>query len=885
MAGSSVVRALKRSAMSAARRVPKRAAADATLSDHVLRAREDFTYFCSAMGKPPAAHMLEWHKEFVTGESNDFLLDLTGPNTCLLSPRGPLHVETPVATPDGWRPLNDIRRGSMVYASDGTPVRVKDKRFYGKAKCFEVLFSDGTSLTCDDSHRFVVKKAIPGSPWRETTLERLRTLVREYDGKPRPGSQMTTRRAGPGERPWLDSRGAPRWEVPVCAAVQREELELPIEPYTLGILLARGHLSDTAVRFTTGDLDVIERVKEEIPDDCMLSVVDGSTGIWSIRGRPREATRSRTTVKPRNSLRALLGEMGLWPSQYWSRRVPGEYLNSSIAQRLALLQGLLDAAGQPRRGGTALFRARSQEMADDVLELARSLGAYAWEAPVQVYRSRAAHTVVIALPEETAPFHSQAKSEAYERRLATSCHQRLRRTIVDIRPAGRLPIACLEVEHPEHDFLVQDYVVSCNSAKSTEVGLLCAWTIGRHALAHRLLRVLYVSYNVDVSRGKSQAIKQTILSSEYQEIFPMVRLSKTRTADELWAIDYEFAEIDVRGEDAFTLACAGLRGSITSKRSNLVVLDDLIKSEKDIANPEARREMEKNWNAVIVPTMFQGARAIALGTRFHFDDMFATTFIERNGWKVITQQALHYDDEGRISSYWPEMWDVSYLLERRDADRVAFAYQYMNQPVRSTELGVSPELFIKGEIPDEFDQIGVGVDLSSGTRERNDYTVFMLGGRIGDKAYIIDKRRVRCMGNIEKVEALAELLCEWNLVTVDERGRYQPTFSEVTIWPEIVAYQKSFEGDLKRILYNEWGLTNVRVSPVKGIRGDKLARFRGVMGLFETRKVVFNKYRDFQVVFDEVMNLGHAPHDDCADALQILLMRLFQRGQAQVEWA
>jgi phage terminase large subunit-like protein len=248
------------------------------------------------------------------------------------------------------------------------------------------------------------------------------------------------------------------------------------------------------------------------------------------------------------------------------------------------------------------------------------------------------------------------------------------------------------------------------------------------------------------------------------------------------------------------------------------------------------------------------------------------------------QAALHYDDEGEVRSYWPEMWSLKYLLELQNKDRISFAYQYMNQAVRSTELGVSPELFVKGQIPDSFDEIGVGMDLSAGLGERNDYTVFMLAGRDGDKAYVIDKRRVRSMGNIEKIEALCDLLHEWNLLGRDELGRYVPTFSEVKVWPEAVAYQKSFQGDFKRIVYDEWGLTNLRISPVRGVRGDKLARFRGVIGLFETHRVIFNKYRDFQVVMDEIMNLGHAAHDDCADALQIVLEQLFKRGNVQIDW-
>lgn len=421
------------------------------------------------------------------------------------------------------------------------------------------------------------------------------------------------------------------------------------------------------------------------------------------------------------------------------------------------------------------------------------------------------------------------------------------------------------------------------SAKSTVLGLLIAWLIGRHAQAGKLLRVLYVSYNVDVSRNKSAAIKNLICDKDYQKVFPKVRLSKHRTSDELWAIDYEFAETDVKGEDAFTIACAGLKGTITSKRSNLIVVDDAIKSAAAISNPDIRREMESNWSNVIVPTMFQGARCIALGTRFHFDDLFTTTFCEKKGWRVITQAALHYDDDGEPRSYWEDMWSAKYLLKLQADDRVAFSYQYLNQPVKTTELGLSPDLFITGEVPDQYDTLGVGIDLSAGMGERNDYTVFVLAGRVDDKCYVIDYRRMRSMGNVEKIEALLEMLVDWNLVAINDSGDYFMTDSSVVIWPEIVAYQKSFEGDLKRFLFNQYELYNLQIAPVKGFRGDKLARLRGIIGLFQAKKIIFNKYRDYRVLVDEIVNFGHAPHDDCADALNMVVTGLMRRPKADIE--
>ena len=56
------------------------------------------------------------------------------------------------------------------------------------------------------------------------------------------------------------------------------------------------------------------------------------------------------------------------------------------------------------------------------------------------------------------------------------------------------------------------------------------------------------------------------------------------------------------------------------------------------------------------------------------------------------------------------------------------------------------------------------------------------------------------------------------------------------------------------------------------------------MGLFEHKKILFNKYRDFSCMVDEIVNFGHSPHDDCADSLNIVVQGLMRRGKAHIEW-
>ena len=423
------------------------------------------------------------------------------------------------------------------------------------------------------------------------------------------------------------------------------------------------------------------------------------------------------------------------------------------------------------------------------------------------------------------------------------------------------------------------------SAKSTVLGLFTAWAIGIHTTAKKPLQILYLSYTVEIARPKSASIKRIIESRKYQEVFPTVRLLKNVTSNEYWSIDHKFAGIDGVGDEMFTLCAAGLKGSVTSKRAHLVLIDDCIKSASDIANADIRKSMQENWNAVIAPTMFEGGRAICLGTRFRHDDIHATTFTEQNNWQQIVLSAIHTDPKtGDELSYWPEMWSLDYLKEKKRQAPVAFSFQYMNQIVRQGELSLAPELIVKAEIATEFDTLGIGVDLSAGIKEKNDYTVMVLGGRIDDRIHIIDYRRIRAMGNLEKLDAMKELLNDWSIIGKDESNNYFPTYSNCDIWSEAVQYQASLEADFKRICINDEGLHNLIWHPVKGFRADKLARFRGIIGMFEERKIIFNRYRNFTNLFEELTNFGVSSHDDCVDALVWLVTGLAKKGKLQFDY-
>lgn len=873
------------------------------MPDDIRMARVSFPAFCNAIGKPNATHHQLWVDAFVTGVDTSQLLQLGGPNTAVLAPRGPLDAETPVATPDGWRPLKDIRPHDLVYADDGTPTKVLATVDYSEAECWEVVLSDGTSVICDDSHRWDVRRmgTDEKGEWRTVTLQEIRQFVTTgLKGNCTTGVQRTVRLAQEGEKPWLDSRGYPRYQVPIAAPVQYPERPLPVDPYLLGVLLGDGALSTGSVRFHKNEPDLIERVAAALPEECELKEVKPGTGDYRIVHRLGKRCPKPGDGSHANPITQALADMGLWGSKSHEKFIPTPYLLASVGQRIALLQGLLDTDGtcakKTGRGGVT-FGTSSPWLMEGITELVRSLGGLV--TPRKPYESgyrrangervacRTSYRCGIRLPDKVMPFHISRKAELYLGPSSGRSNGGLARSIVDIRPAGQRQTRCLTVDHPSERFVVEDYAVSKNSAKSTLLGLLVAWAIGIHADAGIMLRMLYLAYSLDIARSRSHTIKNLISSTRYREIFPKVRLSKERSSDELWSIDYDFAGIDPGGDDPYTLVGQGLSGSITSRRSQLIVLDDVIKSSRSIENPSLRQVLITNWNEVVRPTLIEGGRCIALGTRFSTVDIFHTTFNEKNGWRVLTQRAIVQDEQGQEKSYWPEWVSLEYLRKLREEDPISFSFQFQNQPVSTSALDFPRDWLVAAPLQTEHDAYCVGIDLSSGLKERNDWTVFTLGGRRDEKVQAIDYRRMRAMGNLEKIDLLCEMLLDWGLIekgTGSDADRWYSTDVTVTINIEATSYQRSLKADAEEILIHQRGLTNLVLRPIDDMSGDKLSRLRGRLGLFQLGRITWNELINWEPYWNELLNFQSCDHDDCPDSMLLMLRGLVGQGQIQTAW-
>jgi predicted phage terminase large subunit-like protein len=395
------------------------------------------------------------------------------------------------------------------------------------------------------------------------------------------------------------------------------------------------------------------------------------------------------------------------------------------------------------------------------------------------------------------------------------------------------------------------------SAKSTWLSYFIAWVIGHNPG----IQCIYLSYSEKIAISRSRIIRRIIESPLYQEVFPDIAKS-SRWTDTLWEIDKPRAKISSIESD-YTFYAVGCLGSIVSRRSNLIVCDDLIKSSQSILNRDIREQMVSNFYEAVLPTLIPGGRVIDIGTRFRRDDIHATEFTTEKGWNIVQQSAVNLNlQTGEETSFWEERFGIDYLQDLREKDPVSFSFQYQNLVKETGTESISYDWILRGDIPDidQFESMTLGIDLASSLKDRSDYTAFVLTGRRNGFYYVIDNKFGKWVGNIDKFDIIKKMYKEWG---------------EFEVLVENVAYQSSFISDFESYIEQE-GITELRCSGVK-LKGDKLQRLSGLKGLFQRGKIVFNKYRLMNRLIEEICNLGQATHDDGCDAFIYAMSGLLGR--------
>ncbi len=325
----------------------------------------------------------------------------------------PLDVATPLWTDSGWQTMGSVSVGDMVATASGEMARVAALTAVRHEPVFRVAMSDGSSLRATASHRWWVSPVSVGSltlPARWMSTDELR-----------------------------DGGGFKRLTILNPEPIDGPDVELPVDPYVLGVWLGDG-------------------------DAAQGTIFGHDSDTRFVRGR-FEMAGYETTDQRRgmcfgtHGLRGHLAAAGVLRNKH----VPGVYLHGSAKQRLALLRGLMDTDGTVLPGrARAYFANTNKHLVDAVRHLALSLG---FRVNVQAYPAgrnatpggrvsdtRSYWRVLFTADSGTLnPFLLPRKADRVEGFMNSKPRRRL--VVKSVVPDGTADTRCIAVDHPSHVFL------------------------------------------------------------------------------------------------------------------------------------------------------------------------------------------------------------------------------------------------------------------------------------------------------------------------------------------------------------------------------------------------------------------------------------------------
>ncbi len=309
---------------------------------------------------------------------------------------------------------------------------------------------------------------------------------------------------------------------------------------------------------------------------------------------------------------------------------------------------------------------------------------------------------------------------------------------------------------------------------------------------------------------------------------------------------------------------AGVDTGIAGFRSDLVVIDDPLKSRKE-ADSEGNREDQWQWFVGdVLPRAKPGNRIILIQTRWHEDDLAGRALAEaqRTGrkWRVISLPAVAEADDilGRKPGEY--LWDDSYGYGKtlRDAEREQtprnWSALYQQRPAPETGDYFKEEWLRPYVTAPDLKTLTVygGSDFAV-TSDGGDYTVhIVIGIDPEDKPWLLDLWRGQTASD-EWVEAWCDLSKQWK-----PNG-----------WAFEQGQIKSGVGPfLQRRARERKCWTDMRDFPTRGDKAVRAQSMRGRMAMLGLGVPIGKPW--YPALRAELLSFPAGKHDDQVDALGLV---------------
>jgi hypothetical protein len=587
-----------------------------------------------------------------------------------------LALDTPIATPYGWSTMGELCVGDQIFDDQGRPCTVTNvSPVWTDRECYEVITGDGERIIASGEHE-----------WRANLDSRQPYRIYE-----------TTVLAKP--------RGT-NARIATCPGLDLPDTDLPMDPYTFGAWLGDGHTYQN--RLTSMDTEIIDRIREA---GYEAEPIKGNAD----RGRAktyRLFTKDDTRWQTRfiTEIKSAIGGSQTGREKF----IPEVYFRSSRAQRLALLQGLIDTDGHvdPTRA-LVEFVTISEILAENVRELVFTLGAKA-----TVSKGRATINGIDCGPKYRV--HFMLADAAWIPRKRSRCRDSSVAGVryVKARKVETVPTVCIEVDSPSHMFLAGRTLLPTHN--STWVNWFVIWWMARHPQDP----IIRMSYAADLATSHGMVVRRWV--EEHGGTYGLLPTRGT------------WAQNNWTTRTGAGLRSGGMLTGVSGYPAAMMIIDDMYAGRAEADSKTIRDRTYAEYSGSLLTRLRPDSPLLIVNTRWHEKDINAEVVKlegnERDGgrWRVLNFAALAREDDplGRrvgepLQHPWIDPDDTQRALEHWQEKRRTSTlrdwnsiYQGDPQPAEGALLNGEQiaAATVFGELPEAI-KTGVAIDPSGGGRD------------------------------------------------------------------------------------------------------------------------------------------------------------------------
>lgn len=382
-------------------------------------------------------------------------IDLENPGTTIISGSNGAGKAQPltarIKTPTGWTTMGDTRIDDVISTPDGKSGKITNIFPQGNIDTYRITFQDGRSTECCGDHLWKVyshqwRKDYKSNDYRIVTTTQITELLEKQKQK---------------------NKALYNISIPHIIPPNDPDINLLIPPYLIGALLGDGNMTSRSVGFTSKDDQIVKQVglllETTSSQELTLYGSNDNNISFQIRNAPNIKHKRQTKISD------LLQQYNLLGLRSHEKFIPNEYFNSSVSQKLELLQGLLDTDGTVSKGGSVSFCSSSKQLAEDVTYLVRSIGGSAKtyiRSPH--YKDTNGNIITGKLAYDvTIQYHDRQSLFTLERKLSRLPNQgqyaNAKLRIKSIEHIGKQNSQCITIDHPDKLYITDNFITTHNS--------------------------------------------------------------------------------------------------------------------------------------------------------------------------------------------------------------------------------------------------------------------------------------------------------------------------------------------------------------------------------------------------------------------------------------